>query len=328
MQRGVRYLSIFARCAKKDWCLPVRRKFFLNYYQRCHFISTMSYVTIERGAPNTTDYRMYFSGSDGLLISPFHDIPLYADREQKIFNMVVEVPRWTNAKMEINTKEKLNPIKQDIKKGKLRYINNCFPHHGYIWNYGALPQTWEDPNHIDVHTQQKGDNDPIDVCEIGSKVHKRGAVVQVKVLGCMALIDEGETDWKLIAIDVKDPLAAQLNDIENVEEHMPGLLRATYEWFRIYKIPTGKPPNEFAFHGEAKPKAFALEIVGQTHEQWQKLVNGSAESGGLEAANTSLLDTPHNISQSDAEAVVNAAPPLGEAAAIDDEVDKISFVRL
>ena len=27
----------------------------------------------------------------------------------------------------------------------------------------------------------------------------------------MALIDEGETDWKLIAIDSKDPLAPDLN---------------------------------------------------------------------------------------------------------------------
>ena len=27
----------------------------------------------------------------------------------------------------------------------------------------------------------------------------------------MALIDEGETDWKLIAIDVKDPLASKMN---------------------------------------------------------------------------------------------------------------------
>jgi len=34
----------------------------------------------------------------------------------------------------------LNPIKQDVKKGKLRYVDNCFPHHGYIWNYGAFPQ--------------------------------------------------------------------------------------------------------------------------------------------------------------------------------------------
>lgn len=35
-------------------------------------------------------------------ISPFHDIPLFANQEQKIFNMVVEVPRWTNAKMEVH----------------------------------------------------------------------------------------------------------------------------------------------------------------------------------------------------------------------------------
>ena len=41
---------------------------------------------------------------------------------------------------QISKEEKLNPIKQDTKKGKLRYVKNIFPHHGYIWNYGALPQ--------------------------------------------------------------------------------------------------------------------------------------------------------------------------------------------
>lgn len=34
----------------------------------------------------------------------------------------------------------MNPIKQDVKKGKLRYVANVFPHKGYIWNYGAIPQ--------------------------------------------------------------------------------------------------------------------------------------------------------------------------------------------
>lgn len=63
--------------------------------------------------------------------------------------------------------EKLNPILQDSKKGKARFVHNCFPHHGYIWNYGAIPQTWENPELVDQHTQQKGDNDPIDICEIG-----------------------------------------------------------------------------------------------------------------------------------------------------------------
>lgn len=47
---------------------------------------------------------------------------------------------------------------------------------------------------MDQHTQAKGDNDPLDVCEIGDKVHERGAVVQVKVLGIMAMIDEGGCD--------------------------------------------------------------------------------------------------------------------------------------
>lgn len=42
-------------------------------------------------------------------------------------------------------------------------------------------QTWEDPNHVDEATSCKGDNDPIDVCEIGYRVAKRGDVIQVKV---------------------------------------------------------------------------------------------------------------------------------------------------
>ena len=37
-----------------------------------------------------------------------------------VYNMVVEVPRWSNAKIEIDLKSPLNPLKQDVKKGKLR----------------------------------------------------------------------------------------------------------------------------------------------------------------------------------------------------------------
>ena len=35
-------------------------------------------------------------------VSPFHDIPLYANETHTILNMIVEVPRWTNAKMEVS----------------------------------------------------------------------------------------------------------------------------------------------------------------------------------------------------------------------------------
>jgi len=220
-----------------------------------------------------TEHRVFIE-QNGAVVSPFHDIPLHADVPNGIFNMIVEVPRWTNAKMEISKEESFNPIKQDIKKGRLRYVRNCFPHHGYIWNYGAFPQTWEDPSQSHAETKAKGDNDPLDVCEIGEQVGYVGQVKQVKVLGIMALLDEGETDWKVIVVDVSDPLASKLNDIEDVERHLPGLIRATNEWFRIYKIPDGKPENTFAFSGEAKNKKYATEIIHECHEAWRRLILG------------------------------------------------------
>ena len=151
-------------------------------------------------------------------------------------NSRLVTPRWVEfvlTEAQISKEELLNPIKQDIKKGKIRFVRNCFPHKGYLWNYGCfpqvrfllplalrlhmliltLPQTWEDPNTIHPETKAKGDNDPLDVCEIGELVAQPGQVKRVKVLGIMALLDEEETDWKVIVIDEKDPLAPKLNGL-------------------------------------------------------------------------------------------------------------------
>lgn len=36
------------------------------------------------------------------------------------------------------------------------------------------------------------------------------------------MIDDGELDWKMIAINSEDPLFSQLNDIDDVETKCPG----------------------------------------------------------------------------------------------------------
>ncbi|KAK0049096.1 inorganic pyrophosphatase [Biomphalaria pfeifferi] len=285
----------------------------------------MSYVAVERGSPNTKNYRVFFQNESGFSISPFHDIPLLADAENQIFNMVVEIPRWSNAKMEINKEEGLNPIKQDVKNDKLRFVKNIFPHHGYIWNYGALPQTYEDPSHVTPDTGCKGDSDPLDVCEIGFKIHPRGSVVPVKVLGVMCLIDEGETDWKIIAIDASDPLAPLLNDVQDVESQCPGLLRATYEWFKYYKVPDGKPENKFAFDGEAKNRDYALKVIQETNEQWQKLINSTGDSA-ISRLNTTVTNSPNNTDVGEAEAVLNKSPEPGPAEEISQIENKWYYV--
>ena len=70
-----------------------------------------TYSAEERGEQNTDTYQVFIKDADGP-ISPFHDIPLIANSEANTFNIVVEVPRWTNAKMEIDTKSPLHPIIQ------------------------------------------------------------------------------------------------------------------------------------------------------------------------------------------------------------------------
>ena len=286
------------------------------------------YTTVETGAPNSTNYSIYLKNVAGCPVSPLHDIPLFDDEEKGIYNMVVEIPRWTNAKMEISLKNPLNPIKQDVKKGKLRYVANCFPHKGYIWNYGAFPQTWENPDHIEPSTGCKGDNDPIDVLEIGYRVAQRGEVVQVKILGTIALIDEGETDWKIIAIDVNDPLAEKISDIGDVDKWFPGLLRATVEWFKIYKIPDGKPENQFAFNGDPKNAAFATNIVSETNKFWLDLIKKSLGDGNISLHNTTIADSPMLMSLEEAEKVINEAPKDGDVEPVFDTVDKWHFVHL
>ncbi|XP_058659735.1 inorganic pyrophosphatase 2, mitochondrial [Ammospiza caudacuta] len=298
------------------------------------------YSTEQRGRPNSPDYRLYFKNADGKYISPFHDIPLFAgpkeDKEipakrskttgsEVLFNMVVEMPRWTNAKMEIATEEPLNPIKHDTKKGKLRYVANIFPHKGYIWNYGALPQTWEDPNHTDNLTGSCGDNDPIDVCEIGSKVRSSGEIVQVKVLGVLGLIDEGETDWKIIAISADDPEAQKIHDIDDVKKHKPGYLEATIDWFQFYKVPDGKPENHFAFNGEFKNKDFAVEIIKSTHEHWKALLHKKVDGGAIKCTNILVSGSPFCCSEEDARSIVQSAPAFMNGGPVSPEVDSWYF---
>lgn len=130
---------------------------------RASFLKAIS--TSSTGAAQTVDYRLHFL-KDGSPISPWHDIPL---RQGDFFNFISEIPKFSKAKMEVSTKEANNPIAQDCKKGspfpfwpcKALSHSCCISsgklrdYHGPIfWNYGCLPQTWEDP-HVTHHEVRK-----------------------------------------------------------------------------------------------------------------------------------------------------------------------------
>jgi len=154
-----------------------------------------------------------------------------------------------------------------------------------MFNYGFFPQTWEDPSYINEQTGYPGDNDPIDVLDIGAKQLRTGEIVAVKILGVLALIDDGETDWKVIAICISDAMAHMLNDIDDVETHLPGTIKAIREYFMFYKATSGMLEqsltgssggvsgkiNTYALRAQAMPRQYAVNVVEDTHKHWQSL---------------------------------------------------------
>lgn len=70
--------------------------------------------------------------------------------------------------------------------------------------------------------------------------------------GVLALIDEGEVDWKVVGVHAANPVASLLNDAGDVANSMPGTETAIREWFRNYKTADGKPQNTFGFNEKVR----------------------------------------------------------------------------
>lgn len=228
------------------------------------------YGSEKKGEYPSMEFRIFFN-EDGKPVSPWHGVPL--KNPDGTCNFICEIPKETKAKMEVATDEELTPIKQDTKKGRLR----DYPYN-INWNYGMLPQTWEDPGHEHPEMKVMGDNDPVDVVEIGSAALEMGSVTPVKPVGVYAMIDDGELDWKVIAISANDPKAADINDVEDVEKHFPGELEKIRVWFRDYKTPDGKPQNKFGLDDKCMDKAYTMGVIEETAEFYNKLMSGEREN--------------------------------------------------
>uniref|UniRef100_A0A8P0PQ49 inorganic diphosphatase n=1 Tax=Canis lupus familiaris TaxID=9615 RepID=A0A8P0PQ49_CANLF len=92
--------------------------------------------------------------------------------------------------------------------------------------------------------------------------------------------------------------------IDDVKKYKPGYLEATLNWFRFYKVPEGKPENQFAFNGEFKNKAFALDVIKSTHECWKALLMKKCDGGAIKCTNVHICDSPFHCTQEEARSIV------------------------
>ena len=106
-------------------------------------------------------------------LSPWHDVPLYASRDEDAVargdapvHFVCEIPRFTRAKFEV-TKADL-PFNRIMQDRDAQGIPRVLAYGDYFVNYGMLPQTFEDPKILAGGTKLLGDGDPIDALELGA----------------------------------------------------------------------------------------------------------------------------------------------------------------
>ncbi len=269
---------IKANCVPSGFMVPKGWDIVVDYYKHESDASRFipwSQPLIKPAVDESTESSGVFGTTKFLLKTTeyeswWHDIQLHTKKSDKtIVNMVVEIPKYMTAKMEMQKKLPGNPIAQDTNSdGSPRYYKYGTP----FFNYGFLPQTWEDPNF--KTGGYGGDNDPLDVMEIGSSDTlpplAMGGIVPCKILGSLELIDQGETDHKVICISVADPKASKIKTIEDLEKFRPGVIDRLRDWLTRYKTADGKGENSLA---DETPKDLedTLSVIAQTHERWKSL---------------------------------------------------------
>lgn len=140
---------------------------------------------------------------------PWHDLPNNPDTIEASFNVVIEIPRGSKVKYEL-----------DKPTGLLRVDRVLYSSVIYPANYGFLPRSYCD------------DGDPLDVLVLGHESVQPLCILRARAIGLMKMLDEGKADDKIIAVHSDDP---SVNSYKDIGELPPHLMREITRFFKDYK---------------------------------------------------------------------------------------------
>lgn len=133
---------------------------------------------------------------------------------------VIEIPAGRTEKWEVDKED--GNLKWNFKKGRPRVLKYI----GYPGSYGMVPRTL-------LSKESGGDGDPLDIILLGPPIN-RGEIASAKLIGVLKLLDKGEQDDKLIAVQFNSPLK-KADSIEELDERFPGITEILELWFTSYK---------------------------------------------------------------------------------------------
>ena len=134
---------------------------------------------------------------------------------------VIEIPAGTNKKIEFQPKTNTFVVdKRDDKDRVIDYLP-------YLGNYGFIPGTYSDPD-------KGGDGDALDILVLCESL-PTATVVEVYPIAVLPLIDEGEQDYKIIAIPVDIKLQTiTARNLSDLRQNYPQIEQIISQWFLNY----------------------------------------------------------------------------------------------
>eukprot|EP00775_Hariotina_reticulata_P004400 gene4400-4653_t len=144
----------------------------------------------------------------GVAAHPWHDIPV-GEKAPDTVNCVIEIPSGSKVKYELDKDTGMLYVDR-VLASSVRY-----PH-----NYGFIPQTLCE------------DNDPLDVLVLMQCQVAPFSFMQVKPIGVLGMLDQGERDDKIIAVHSHDPAFKNYNDISELPSHRLNEIKAFFEDYK------------------------------------------------------------------------------------------------
>lgn len=134
---------------------------------------------------------------------------------------VIEIPAGTNKKIEFEPKT--NTFVVDKRDNKDRVIDYL----PYLGNYGFIPSTYSDP-------KKGGDGDALDILVLCESL-PTATVLEVYPIAVLPLIDQGEQDYKIIAIPAESSLQTiKARNLADLRKNYPQVEHMIGQWFLNY----------------------------------------------------------------------------------------------
>ena len=127
--------------------------------------------------------------------------------------------------------------------------------------------------------------------EVGDGPLPMGSTTPVVVLGSLELIDEGETDHKIIALRASDPRASSVRSLDDLERSSPGLTARLVDWLKMYKTSDGKGINQLANNERPTSASEAGAIIAECEQRAAGAARGAERAARVLLPHTDCCRT-------------------------------------